>query len=118
MGLVGMISEEVITQEFIRVVNRVYPKTGELLNLCYVKIKDFHDKKLDKRFYYLAIYCPDRVVATLQLREGQLKDIAENMGLIDVICVRATHLLNDPNSKIKEENPRLWLELNWIVSRD
>lgn len=112
-----MISDEKITQEFIRVVNRVYPRTGEILNYCHVRIQDFHERKLGKRFYYLAIYCPDRIVSLLQSREDNLKEIAENMGLIDVICVKAAHLLKDPSSKIKEENPRLWLELHWIVSQ-
>ncbi len=110
-----MISEEQIAQEFVQVITRVYPSTAEVLTYCYVKVVNFHVRRLRRRFYYITVYCPSQLLPVLRSREYLLKDIAENMGLIDVVCIKADNLLRDPMSKIKEEDPRLWLELHWII---
>jgi hypothetical protein len=112
-----MISQEKLAQEFTQVVERVYPRTGRLLQRCYVKVVEFYLRRLRKRFYYITIYCPESLCATLQVHRHVLKEIAENMGLIDVVFVNATRLLHDPMSKIKEEDPRFWLELHWLSSQ-
>ena len=111
-----MISEEQLAQEFTRVVARVYPNTGQLLQSCYVKVLDFHIRRLRKRFYYIAIYCPDRLIPEVQAQRNLLKEIAENMDLLDVVCINATKLIRDPLSNLPIESPRFWLELNWIAS--
>jgi len=111
---IKMISEHFLANEFINVVDRVHPKIGDLLDKCYVKVIEFSVKRLRKRFHYIAIYCPDRLICELQAHKSALKDVAENMGLVDVSCINATKLIHDPLSQIKQENPRFWLELYWI----
>ena len=112
-----MISQEKLAQEFTQVVERVYPRTGRLLQRCYVKVVEFYLRRLRKRFYYITVYCPESLCPTLQVHRHVLKEIAENMGLIDVVFVNATRLLHDPMSKIKTEDPRFWLELHWLTSQ-
>ena len=112
-----MISEEQIIQEFIRVVSRLYPLTGQLLYYCYVKVVGFYVPRLRKRFSYLTIYCPNELLSALRSQEEPLKEIAETMELIDVVFIKADNLLRDPMSKLKQENPRFWLELHWVISR-
>ncbi|MHC5934704.1 hypothetical protein [Nostoc sp.] len=47
-----------------------------------------------------------------------LREVAEYAGLIEVICLNATHLLRDPISKVKQTDPRLWLELQWLAIQE
>lgn len=111
-----MISEEYLAHEFAKIVDRIYPKLGKLLHNCHIKVVEFSVRRLNKRFYYITIYCPDRLIPELQSGKNLLKDIAENMGLVDVTCLNATKLIRDPLSQLKHENPRLWMELYWIVA--
>ncbi|MBE9229698.1 hypothetical protein IQ264_30305 [Phormidium sp. LEGE 05292] len=111
-----MISEEYLGNEFAKIVDRIHPRLGKLLQSCYVKVVEFSVKRLRKRFYYITIYCPDNLISELQCEKSLLKDIAENMGLVDVICLNASKLLRDPLSQLKQENPRLWMELYWIAT--
>ncbi|NET53067.1 MAG: hypothetical protein F6K09_31695 [Merismopedia sp. SIO2A8] len=46
------------------------------------------------------------------------REIAQNMGLSEVVCMNATRLVRDPMSKLRQEDQRLWLELQWIVSQE
>lgn len=112
-----MISKENIAQEFIEVIERVYPKTGELLQRCYIKAIDFYPKRLKRHFYYIAVYCPEYLIPELQGEKDCLKDIAENMGLIEVSLINATRLVRDPMSKLRQVDPRFWLELQWIATQ-
>ncbi|XWK91200.1 MAG: hypothetical protein U7127_14460 [Phormidium sp.] len=111
-----MISEEYLAHEFAKIVDRIHPRLGKLLQSCYVKVVEFSIKRLRKRLYYITIYCPDHLIPELQAEKSLLKDIAENMGLVDVTCLNATKLLRDPLSQLKQENPHLWMELYWIAT--
>lgn len=111
-----MISKEYLAHEFAKVVDRIYPKLGKLLQSCYIKVVEFSVKRLDKRFYYITIYCPDNLISELQSEKSLLKDVAENMGLVDVTCLNATKLLRDPLSHLKQDSPHLWMELYWIAA--
>jgi hypothetical protein len=117
-SFVVMISQERLAREFTQVIDRIYPKTGKLLHKCYVKVVEFYLRRLRKRYYYITIYCPEYLSSSLQLHKHLLKEVAENMGLIDVVFVNATRLLRDPMSKIKQEDARFWLELHWLVSQE
>ncbi|MDJ0725087.1 MAG: hypothetical protein QNJ38_08255 [Prochloraceae cyanobacterium] len=111
-----MLSRESLTKEFISVVDTYYPSSGKILKHCYVKILECYIQKLGKRLYYIGIYYPRGMQAELQAQQKKLKEIAENMGLIEVVFIDATRLVRDPLSKLKEENPRLWLELYWVAT--
>lgn len=111
-----MISREDLEQEFISLVNQYYPKAGEILNQCYVKIVECYLKRLRKRVYYIAVYYPKGIKDAILAQQDVLKEIAENMGLVEVVCLNATHLVRDPMSKLKQEDSRLWLELHWVAT--
>ncbi|MBW4518431.1 MAG: hypothetical protein KME16_01690 [Scytolyngbya sp. HA4215-MV1] len=113
-----MITEEELTKEFIAIVDRYYPKTGELLRHCYVKIITMHWGKPPRRVRYIGIYCPETLVSSIKADLDVLWDIAENMGLVQVICRDANRLLRDPLSKLKQSDPRFWLELHWLMRDD
>ena len=36
------------------------------------------------------------------------------MGLVQVVFRNASRLLRDPMSKIKQSDPRMWLDLQWV----
>ena len=112
-----MISGDKITQEYISVVNNYYPKTGRLLKQCYVQVIEFYLARNNKKYYYLGIYYPENLAQKLLVKKPIFQEIAENMGLIDVVFFNANRLIRDPLSKIKQENPRFWLELAWIASQ-
>jgi len=116
MGVVMLLEKE-LAQEFTRIVDQYYPQAGEVLHHCYVKVIDSDLKRLGKRFYYLAIYCPNEIFTKVQEHKDVYKEIAENMGLVEVVYINATRLLRDPKSKLKQENPRFWLELHWIATQ-
>jgi hypothetical protein len=52
----------------------------------------------------------------VQAQKEILREIADNMGLVQVVCINAKPILRDPMSKLKKTNPRLWLELQWVAT--
>jgi hypothetical protein len=52
----------------------------------------------------------------IQAKKVILRELAENMGLIQVVCFNAKRLLRDPMSKLKQSEPRLWLELQLMAA--
>ncbi|HBB34374.1 MAG TPA: hypothetical protein DDZ80_25405 [Cyanobacteria bacterium UBA8803] len=111
-----MINREELAQEFIRLVKSYYPKSGQFITHCYVKILECYIERLGKRFYYIGVYYPERLTSEVQAQQDVLRDIAENMGLIEVVCINANRIVRDPRSRLKHENPRLWLDLYWVAS--
>ncbi|AFZ16859.1 hypothetical protein [Allocoleopsis franciscana] len=110
-----MITEEHLAKEFTIVVKHFYPKAGQLLRRCYVKVINSSWGRPPKRLQYIGIYCPDEIVAAVLEQRDVLREVAENMGLVEVVCMNATRLVRDPLSKIKHTDPRFWLELHWIA---
>ena len=113
-----MFSRESLTKEYISLVDSYYPAIGQLLKHCYVKILECYIQKLGKRLYYIGIYHPQGLQKQLQAQQNSLKEIAENMGLIEVVFINATRLVRDPLSQLKQDNPRLWLELYWVATHN
>ena len=109
-----MISEEAFAKEYIRVINEYYPKVGEMLDGCYVKVVTTYCGRPPKRLRHLGIYCPEEIISYVQTHKQKLTDVAENMGLIQVVFRNASRLLRDPMSKIKQSDPRMWLDLQWV----
>lgn len=110
-----MLSNENLTLEFIDIVNRFYPSAGPVLGCCYVKILECYVERLGKRCYYLGIYYPESLKDKLEAHTDAFKDIAENLGLVQVVFINASRLIRDPMSRLKRDNPRLWLELYWVA---
>ncbi|NEO98413.1 MAG: hypothetical protein F6K58_07010 [Symploca sp. SIO2E9] len=113
-----MISEEQLVQEFTTVVDRFFPRAGELLHHCSVKIIKYYCGRPRQLFQYIGIYCPQHLLVSVEDHKSAYREIAQNMGLSEVVCMNATRLVRDPMSKLKQEDQRLWLELHWIVSQE
>lgn len=113
-----MLTEEELVQEFIDVVDRYYPRAGRLLRRCHVRLIVSHWGKPPRELQYIGIYCPDNIVVAVKTYRNLMREIAQNIGLNDVVCLNATRLLRDPLSKVRESDPRFWLELTWVVSRE
>jgi hypothetical protein len=111
-----MISEDIQAKEFIRVVNHYYPKAGELLDGCYVKVISCYWGRPPKLLQYIGIYCSDEIITCMQAQKDVLREVADNMGLVQVVFLNATRLLRDPMSKLKQAHPRLWLDLHWVAN--
>lgn len=112
-----MITEEEMVKEFTAVVAKVYPEAGELLRHCYIKAIVSYWGKPPKRLQYIVVYCSKNAIAAVQAQQNALREIAQNMGLVEVVCLNASRLLRDPMSKFKQASPRFWLELNWIAAQ-
>ncbi|MEH1898834.1 MAG: hypothetical protein V7K94_26735 [Nostoc sp.] len=112
---VPMIAEDILAKEFTRVLNHYYPKVGELLDGCHVKVITCFWGRPARRLQYIGIYCSAEMISCVQAHKEILREVAGNMGLVQVVCMNAKRLLRDPMSKLKENNPRLWLELQWVA---
>lgn len=111
-----MLTDESIAKEFLAIVAKVYPSVSRLLQHCRVRIVHSFWGDPPRRLHYVAVYCPEDLVAAVQSQHEPMKEIAENMGLSTVICINATRLLRDPHSKLQSADPRFWLELSWLVT--
>ncbi|MBD2663603.1 hypothetical protein B6N60_01526 [Richelia sinica FACHB-800] len=109
-----MLTEDILAQEFTRLVKQYYPQVGEILEGCHVKVITGFWGRPAKRFQYIGIYCSEEIMPHLQTHKEILREIAENMGLIQVVLMNAKRLLRDPLSKLKHADPRLWLELQLV----
>jgi hypothetical protein len=104
-----------LTHEYLDIIHKYYPRLGSLLDLCYVKVIDCFIERLGKRCYYIGIYCPDELVQSVYTHHRDLQEVAENMGLTDAVLLNAARIIRDPMSKLKIEDPRLWLEIYWVA---
>ncbi|MDJ0510140.1 MAG: hypothetical protein QNJ64_12930 [Crocosphaera sp.] len=111
-----MISEKLV-QEYRTIVNDNYPYINSLLNDCYLKIIDGCLNRMSPPYYYLGIYYAGRNNKEITLYQHELKKIANNFGMIDIVFINAKRIIRDPLSSLKQQNPRLWLELYWISSK-
>jgi hypothetical protein len=111
-----MITEDILAQEFTRIVSHYYPETGEILAKCHVKVITSFWGRPAKRFQYIGVYCSEEIMPLVQAQKNVLREVADNMGLIQVVCINAKRLLRDPLSKLPHCEPRLWLELQLVAA--
>ncbi len=111
-----MITEENLAEQFVQIANRINPSVGELLEQCHVRV--LTGGKPPREWCYVGIYCPNRLHPLVMARKKLLRDIARHLDLVEVVCLNATNLVHDPQSTLREKEPSLWLELQWIVSRE
>lgn len=110
-----MLSEPLLVQEFTNLVRRTYPQHAKLLRHCYIKLVTVHWGQPPSRLDYLAIYCPGTMINSISEQQSAWSHISHYMGLAEPSCINATRLLRDPKSKLKQEAPRFWLELHWLL---
>ena len=77
---VPMIAEDILAKEFTRVLNHYYPKVGELLDGCYVKVITCFWGRPARRLQYIGIYCSDEMISYVQAHKEILREVADNMG--------------------------------------
>ncbi len=111
-----MVSEDYLVREFLEVIERFYPQLSQLLKQCHVKVLDGFVRRIHRRYHYVVIYCVEEVLEELQIQKSYLKDIAENMGITEVVLINANQIVRDPMSKVRRDDWRLWLELHWLIS--
>lgn len=110
-----MIDRDKLSREYVKVARDYYPIAAKILEHCYVKVLECHIERLGKHFYYIGIYYPEILNQEIQAARDIFKEIAENMGFVESVYINATRLIYDPMSKLKKENPKLWLELYWVA---
>ncbi|MDZ8189316.1 MAG: hypothetical protein RMX96_31325 [Nostoc sp. ChiSLP02] len=120
-----MITEEDLAQQFNVIIQHAHPQIWELLRQCYVKVinpKPYLTKAKMKTCIrhtrYIAIYCPDRLMDAVVAEKNLLGEVAEYVGLVEVVCLNANNLLRDPLSNLKKTYPQLWLELLWLITQE
>ncbi|MEH1801708.1 MAG: hypothetical protein V7L02_26895 [Nostoc sp.] len=120
-----MITEEDLAQQFNVIIQHAHPQIWESLRQCYVKVinpKPYLTRANIKTCIpytrYIGIYCPDRLIGAVAEQKNLLKEVAEYVGLIEVVCLNANNLMRDPLSNIKQTYPQLWLDLLWIVTQE
>lgn len=111
-----MLTGDILAKEFTRIVTQYYPKIGELLNCCHVRVIYSQWGKPPKHLQYIGVYCSEEIMTYLRIDQNLLREIAESMGLVQVVLLNATRLLRDPMSKLKQADPRLWLELHLLTA--
>ena len=50
----------------------------------------------------------------IETKKNIFREIAENMGLAQVVFLNSSRLLRDPMSKLKHADPRLWFDLHLL----
>lgn len=113
-----MISREQLAQEYINIINQYYPLAGNLLRHCLVKVIKSNSTYNNTYYYHLGIYYPDKIGQRLFEQQGVFRDAAENLGLTEVIFFNANSLISNPQSMIKQQDFRLWLDLCWIAQEE
>ncbi|MEA5533399.1 hypothetical protein [Crocosphaera sp. XPORK-15E] len=111
-----MISEQLV-QEYRNIISHSYPELASLLNDCYLTIIDGYLNPVSQPYHYLGVYYAGRAGKEIVFYQKELKKIAENLGLVEVVFLNAKRLIRDPLSRLQQENPRLWLELYWISTK-
>jgi hypothetical protein len=113
-----MITEEDLAQQFTLIIEQAHPRAWTMLRHCYVKVLNSRSKgAYIAHAKYIRIYCPDRLIAAVVAEKDLLIEVAEYLGLVEVVCLNATNLLHDPKSQLKKTYPQLWLDLMWIVTQ-
>ncbi|MDZ7957471.1 MAG: hypothetical protein RMY34_06140 [Aulosira sp. DedQUE10] len=113
-----VITEEDLAYQFTAIVEQAHPRVWELLRHCYIRtINPYLTRSRIPHPPYIGIYCPDKIITAVASQKNLLREVAIFVGLVDVVCFNATHLLQDPLSSLKENHPHLWLDLLWISTQ-
>ncbi|KYC41835.1 hypothetical protein WA1_17585 [Scytonema hofmannii PCC 7110] len=109
--------EQELIEEFTTIVNQSFPEVGRLLKYCSVQlVQSFREQSHVHFVPYIVIYCPNHVFLSVRAQISVFRQVVKYIGLAEVICLNASRLLQDPKSRLKQDNPQLWLELQWIIA--
>ncbi|MBR8838317.1 MAG: hypothetical protein DSM106950_31025 [Stigonema ocellatum SAG 48.90 = DSM 106950] len=110
-----MLTEEVLVQKFISVVEDRYPQLGELLHYCHVELVSSYWGLPPKLIQHFVVYYPNLLSVSVNAYKDILRDVAKDLGISNAVCMNATRIIRDPASTLKQKNPVLWLELQWVA---
>ncbi|AFY51255.1 hypothetical protein Nos7524_5544 [Nostoc sp. PCC 7524] len=84
-----MITEEDLAQQFNVIIEHTHPRVWEVIRHCYVKVITPQLKKGSlPNARYVGIYCPEQLMAAAIAEKNLLKEVAEYLGLVEVVCLR------------------------------
>ncbi|MEH2015883.1 hypothetical protein [Nostoc sp.] len=110
-----MLTEEVLVQKFITVAQGRCPKLGELLQYCHVELVNSYWGYPPKLIQHFVVFYPNMLFASVNAYKDIFRGVAQDLGISDAVCINATRIIRDPGSRLKEKNPTLWLELQWVA---
>jgi hypothetical protein len=53
--------------------------------------------------------------ASINAYKDVFRDVVQDLGICEAVCINATRIIRDRASRLKEKNPILWLELQWVA---
>ena len=110
-----MLTEEVLVKKFITVAQGRCFKLGELLQYCHVELVNSYWGYPPKLIQHFVVFYPNMLFASVNAYKDIFRSVAQDLGLSDAVCINATRIIRDPASRLKEKNPTLWLELQWVA---
>ncbi|MEH1890793.1 MAG: hypothetical protein V7K92_15520 [Nostoc sp.] len=110
-----MLTEEVLVQKFITVAQGRCFKLGELLHYCHVELVNSYWGYPPKLIQHFVVFYPNMLFASVNAYKDIFRGVAQDLGISDAVCINATRIIRDPASRLKEKNPTLWLELQWVA---
>ncbi|MEH2253103.1 hypothetical protein [Nostoc sp.] len=110
-----MLTEEVLVQKFITVAQGRCPKLDELLQYCHVELVNSYWGYPPKLIQHFVVYYPNMLFASVNAYKNIFRGVAQDLGISDAVCINATRIIRDRSSRLKEKNPILWLELQWVA---
>jgi len=110
-----MLTEEVLVQKFITIVEEYCPQLGELLQYCHVELVNSYWGLPPKLIQHFVVYYPNLLSISINAYKDTLRAVAKNLGISNAVCMNATRIIRDPASTLKQRNPVLWLELHWVA---
>lgn len=110
-----MLTEEVLVQKFTTIAQGRCPRLGELLQYCHVELVNSYWGYPPKLIRHFVVYYPNMLSASVNAYQDIFRGVAQDLGILDAVCINATRIIRDRASRLKEKNPILWLELQWVA---
>ncbi|MFN6474594.1 MAG: hypothetical protein RMY36_033605 [Nostoc sp. SerVER01] len=98
-----MITEEDLAQQINVIIEHTHPRVWKLLSQCYVKAIAPHPQltrvNCIRHAKYIAIYCPDRLISAVVGQKNLIREVAEYLGLVEVVCLNANNLMHENSDR-------------------
>ncbi len=112
-----MLTEEILVQKLTTVSKERCPELAGLLSYCHVELVNFYWGWPPKLSQHFVVYSSNQLFTSVNAYKDILRSVAQDLGISEVICMNATRIIRDPGSTLKQTNPVLWLELQWVVAQ-
>ncbi|MEA5574528.1 hypothetical protein [Calothrix sp. UHCC 0171] len=112
-----MLTQELLLQKFTTVLKQRCPQLSSLLQYCHIELVNHHWGQPPKVSLHFVVYSPNNLFTEVSTYKPIFREVANNLGIPEAICMNATRIISDRASTLKERNLVLWLELQWIVTQ-